>query len=69
MTKQEDAELRRVVAANRRFGVSIAPAFRDIAPFTCRLRAFAHSHGRTYAAVRQRASRLGLRSSAPLRRK
>ena len=62
-TKEDDAALRRVVAFNRKWGATIPLVLSELAPghHTTRLRAFALQLGRSYAAVRKRASRLGLR--------
>ena len=65
-TKQEDAQLRRIARLNKDESlVRRNPCLTGVRtplhpPY---LLAFAELHGRTYAAVRQRASRLGIRNT------
>ena len=65
-TTQEDGELRRLAGITRDHGIQSydpqPPGPRSAEHYIARLRAFAGRHGRTYAAVRKRASRLGFRS-------
>ena len=67
-TKAEDTELRRFAKRNREYGIFAHETRRtDPRPFAAdkyaaALRRFAERWGRTYAAVRKRASRLGIRS-------
>ena len=66
-TKQEDRDLRLISEITRAFGIHALvpqpPGPRTAEHYIARLRAFAEHHGRTYAAVRKRASRLGFRST------
>ena len=67
-TKAEDRELRQAAKSNRNYGILTHETKRtDPRPFTAEkyrasLRCFAERWGRTYAAVRKRASRLEIRS-------
>ena len=65
-TKQEDGELRRLAGITRDLGIQSfdpkPPGPRSAEHYLARLRAFAERYGRTYAAARKRASRLGFRS-------
>ena len=62
-TEAEDYKLWGVVNDNRRFG-PVPPVIASLhdGNHTSRLHAFAHQIGRSYAAVRKRASRIGLRT-------
>ena len=65
-TKKEDRELRRIARITRDHGIHSLdphpPGPRTAEHYLGRLRSFAKRHDRTYAAVRKRASRLGIRS-------
>ena len=67
-TNAEDRELRRYAKRTREYGILAMETKRtDPRPFPAEkydaaLRGFAERFGRTYAAVRKRASRLGVRS-------
>ena len=67
-TKAEDRELRRIAKSNRNYGILSHETRRnDPRPFAADKYAagllnLAQRLGRTYAAVRKRASRLGIRS-------
>ena len=67
-TEEEDGELRHIAKLNRTKGlrrrqVLFKLQLQNVPAYAARLRAFAKRHDRSYAAVRQRASRLGLRST------
>ena len=65
-TKEEDRELRRIASRNQSESLLRRnPFLADVPPpvHTSYLRAFAERQERSYAAVRQRASRLGIRNT------